>query len=141
MFHCSMFSLMEELTTVVRTCFVRKFLDSMIDAFLIVLPFFKNSNKRASDMTCFIDINLGLRWAEHKWGIRYFVICAKAGWRHRLEVLLLIWKPVLGNIGNQSVFKINTIEKSRRFHQYFDVFLFRIIYFWNTQILAKIWEI
>ena len=48
---------------------------------------------------------------------------------------------VLGNIGNQPVFKVNATDNNRRFNQYFDVFLFGIIYFWNTWILSKILEI
>ena len=66
----------------------RNFLDPMIVAFLIVLPFFKNSYRPASDMTFLIDIYLRLKRTEHKWDIRFFVICAKAGWCHRLEILL-----------------------------------------------------
>ena len=45
------------------------------------------------------------------------------------------------NIGNESIFKINTTERSRTFNQYFDVFLFGKIYHWNTWILIKVWEI
>ena len=52
----------------------------------------------------------------------------------------VIQKTVLGNIGNESVFKINSTDKSRRFNQYFDVFLFGKIYSQNTWILGKIWE-
>ena len=39
-----------------------------------------------------------------------------------------------GNIGNQSVFKINTASKCRRFNQYFDVFLFGKIHFRNEYL-------
>ena len=37
---------------------VKKFLDSMLGAFLIVLSFFKNNYRPASDKTSFIDIYL-----------------------------------------------------------------------------------
>ena len=51
---------------------------SIIGAFIIVFPLFKNSYRPASDMTCFTDIYLRVKRTEHKLGIRYFVICAKA---------------------------------------------------------------
>ena len=41
---------------------------------------------------------------------------------------------VLENIGNQFLFKINTTDKSRRFNQYFDMFLFGILYIWGPSI-------
>ena len=44
----------------------------------------------------------------------------------------MIQKTVLGNIQNQSVFKINTTDKSRRFNQYFGAFILGIINFRNT---------
>ena len=40
---------------------------------------------------------------------------------------------MLRNIGNESIFKINTIETSRRYSR----FLFGKTYFWNTWILTK----
>ena len=41
----------------------------------------------------------------------------------------MILKAVLENIENESVFKINTTDKSRLFNRYFDVLLFGKIYF------------
>ena len=73
---------------------VRKFIEPMLGAFLIVLPFLKNSYRPASDIAFLIDIYLRLKRIEHKWGIRYFFIYAKAGWCHRLEVLLFKIKSV-----------------------------------------------
>ena len=74
---------------------------------------------------------------EHKGSIRYFAICAKTNWRHRLEVLLCE-----SDFWNDSVFKINTTDKSIRFKRFKEtMFLFRKIYFRNTWILAKIWEV
>ena len=57
----------------------------MTITFLIVLPFFKNSYRPASDMTFLTDIYIKVKTTEHKWGIRCFVICTKAGWCYRLE--------------------------------------------------------
>ena len=51
-----LFSDTEKSTAVGQRFYVKKFLDSMIVAFLIVLPFFKNNYRPASDMACFIDI-------------------------------------------------------------------------------------
>ena len=34
------------------------------------------------------DIYLRVKKTEHMWDIRYFSICAKADWCHRLEVFL-----------------------------------------------------
>ena len=65
---------------------VKKFLNSIVDAFIMVFPYFKNSYRLASDMTCFTDIYLRVKRTEHKLGIRYFVICAKADWWHRLNL-------------------------------------------------------
>ena len=48
---------------------------------------------------------------------------------------------VLSNIRNEPVFKVNSTNKPRWFNRYFDVFLFGLIYSWNTWILAEIWEI
>ena len=59
-----------------------------IGAFLIVFLFIKNSYRPASDMTYFIDIYLRVKRTEHKGDIRYFIICAKADWCHRIEALL-----------------------------------------------------
>ena len=76
--------------------------------------------------------------------MRYFAICAKLGWCHRLEVPLfeisvsLQWfKKQCSEIANKSVFKINTAYKSTILNQYFDIFLFGKIYFWNTWIFAR----
>ena len=41
---------------------------------------------------------------------------------------------MLGNIGNESVFKINTTDKSRRFHRYFHMF-----HFWEIRNM-NIWK-
>ena len=69
---------MEKSTAVDRRFSVKKFLDSILDAFIIVFPYFKNSYRPASDMTCSTDIYLRVKRTEHKLGIRYFVICSKA---------------------------------------------------------------
>ena len=58
--------------------FCETLLDSMIGPFLIFLPFFKKSRRPASDMNCFNDIYLRVKRTDHKSGIRYFVISAKA---------------------------------------------------------------
>ena len=50
----------------------------MKSAFLIVFPFFKNSYRPASEMTCFTDIYLRVGRKEHKGDMKHFVICAKA---------------------------------------------------------------
>ena len=69
---------MEKSTAVDRRFSGKKVLDSMIDAFLIVFPFFRKSCRPASDMTCFTDIYLRVKRTERKLGMRYFIICAKA---------------------------------------------------------------
>ena len=74
------FSLIEKSMVVNRRFSIKKFLDSIIGAFIIVFPFLKNNYKPASDMTCFTDSYLTVKRTEHKWGIRYFVICEKADW-------------------------------------------------------------
>ena len=79
------FWLMEKLTVVDRRFFVKKFLDSITGAFIIVFPYFKNSYRPATDMTCFTDIYVRVK-TEYKLGIRYFVICTKADWWHRLNL-------------------------------------------------------
>ena len=56
-----------ELSTIVDWRFsVKKLLESMTGAFLIVFPFLKNSYTPVSDMTCFIDIYLRVKRTEHK---------------------------------------------------------------------------
>ena len=56
-YHCSFqnvsFSLTEKSTVANRRFSLKKFLEPMIGVSLIVFPFFKNSSKSASDMTCF----------------------------------------------------------------------------------------
>ena len=63
MFH---FHLWEKSTVVNQRFSLKKFLESMIGAFLIVFPFFKNSYRPASDMTCFNEIYLRVKRTEHK---------------------------------------------------------------------------
>ena len=136
------FSLMEKSTAVSRRFSVKKFWDS-----IIVFPFFKNSYRPASDMTCFTDIYLRVKRAEHKLSIKYFCHLCKGRLMTQIKSFLNFWNligfppAVLGNIGNESIFKINTTDKSRTFNQYFHVFLFGKIYFWNTWTLAKLWDI
>ena len=52
---------MEKSTVVNRRFSVKKFLDSMIGAFLMVFPCFKNSYRPVSDMTFFTDIYLRVK--------------------------------------------------------------------------------
>ena len=52
------FSLTQKSTAVNRIFSVKKLLDSMIGAFLIVFPFSKKSCRPASDITCLTDIYL-----------------------------------------------------------------------------------
>ena len=63
MFH---FHLWEKSTVVNREFSLKKFLESMIGAFQIVVPFYKNSYRPTSDMTCFTDIYLRVKRIEHK---------------------------------------------------------------------------
>ena len=63
MFH---FHLWEKSTVVNQGFSLKKFLESMIGAFQIVFPFYKNSYRPASDMTCFTDIYLRVKRTEHK---------------------------------------------------------------------------
>ena len=67
--HCSSqnvsFSLKQKSTAVDRRFSVKEFLDSMIGAFQIVLPFFKNNYRPAPDMTCFTDVCLRAKSREH----------------------------------------------------------------------------
>ena len=56
-YHCSFrnvsFSLTEKSTVANRRFSLKKFLEPMIGVSLIVFPFFENSSKSVSDMTCF----------------------------------------------------------------------------------------
>ena len=69
---------MEKSTALNGRFSVKRFLDFLIDAFLIVFPYFKDSYRPASDVNCFTNIYLRIRRTEHKLRMRYFVICAKA---------------------------------------------------------------
>ena len=69
---------MEKSMSVDKRFSVKKFLDSIVDALIIVFPYFINSYRPTSDMACFTDINLRVKRTEHELGIRYFIICAKA---------------------------------------------------------------
>ena len=121
----------------------------MIGAFLIVLRFLKNSYRPVSDMTFLTDIYLRLKIIEHKWGIGYFVICAKAGWCYRLEVLLFKiqsashqwFKKLSSEIYEVSLFSKLILLTNLEDLNKILMFLFGEIYFQNTLILAKIWEI
>ena len=80
------------------------------------------------------------KWTGEKWGIRYFSISAKTRWSHRLQYYFLILigflpvflKAVLGNIANQSVFKILLLTFLEDF---IDILLFP---FWKTHLLVYI---
>ena len=74
------FSLIEKSTVVDQKVSVKKFLDYMIGVVLIVLPFLNNRYRRASGKIYFPDIYLRAKWTEHMLSIRYFAICAKAGY-------------------------------------------------------------
>ena len=69
---------MKESTAVDRRFSLKNILESIVDAFIIVFPYFINSDRPASDITCFTDIYLRVKGTEHKLGIRYFVIFEKA---------------------------------------------------------------
>ena len=90
-YHCSFqnvsFTFIKMSTAVNWRLSVKKLFKSMIDAFLIVFSFLKNSYSPVSDMSCFIDIYLRVKRTKHKWGITYFVIFL-GDWCLRLEVLL-----------------------------------------------------
>ena len=65
-YHCSFQKCFIHTYGIVSGGRLKKLLDSTIGAFLIVFPFLKNSYTPISDMTCFIDIYLRLKRAEHK---------------------------------------------------------------------------
>ena len=91
-YHCSFqnisLSLMKKSKAVDRRFSVKK--DSMMGAFLLVFLFFKSSYRPASDMACFTEIYLRLE-KQHKWSIRYLVICHLCKCRLISHIIGMYW--------------------------------------------------